>query len=266
MDVDYNEFYSQHLEAIMKVSDQRITGILINAPNKALPDAKFGSATCFTVLDRFFLITAGHNLEKVPLDLLRIFSREKPSRGRIKILGANYIAEPARADAVDVGWVELDAESAYASGLVPITVDDLMPFHDLIGDIEYLLSGLPFERHEKNFPDFILNPYHLYVDPKKDAEPSDVDLAFYYPETGQGKNGQVVTPYPGGISGGPIWYFDVSEPNGIWRPELKLVGIFRSFDKARREGYGVKIHHWLKLLNDDFPELRKEIEPLLKSQ
>jgi len=231
-----------------------------------LVDAKFGSATCITVLDRFFLITAGHNLEKVPLKLLRVISQEHTSCNPIEILGANYIAEPARADAVDVGWVELDAESAYAGGLAPITVDELMPYHDLIHDIEYLLSGLPCEKYEQKFPDLVLNSYHQYVGPKIDAKPSDVDLAFYYPETGQGKNGQVVTPHPRGISGGPIWHFDVSEPDGIWRPELKLVGIFRSYYEPRREGYGVKIHHWLKLLNDDFPELRKEIEPLLKSQ
>lgn len=192
MQVDDNEFYSKHLEAIIEVSIRRMAGILINAPNKTMRDAEFGSATCFTVLGRFFLITAGHNLKKVPLNLLRVISQKSTSPNSIKILGANYIAESTPTGAsyensVDVGWIELDAESAYASGLVPITVDELMPYHDLIPDIEYLLSGLPFVMQERKFPNAVLNSYHHYVVPKTDAKPSDVDLAFYYPKTGHAK-------------------------------------------------------------------------------
>jgi hypothetical protein len=72
-------------------------------------------------------------------------------------------------------------------------------------------------------------------------------------------------PHPGGLSRGGIWSVPCLEKDEVWSAyKYRLVGL--NTDYRESQVIGMRMDHWLRLVLNDHPELRKHIESLLNQK
>ena len=168
---------------------------------------------------------------------------------------------------MDTAWIEIERESALQAGLIGVSLDVIDPYH--IMDVEngrYLVVGLPSGFYtltdrpddEDNTP---LMGY--FTIPGIQANEMDDRLFLDYERNTVLPSGEVVDlPEPGGISGGPIWLIPDLGDNEIWSPhKYSLVGF--NIIYSREQVIGLRMYLWLRFVEDDHPELRRFISPIL---
>ena len=217
-----------------------------------------GSSTCIRIDERYFLATAGHNIEDL----------EDDSQIKVIVPGTDHAPVPSigrnsrrfhGAATVDVAWIELQPEAARQSRLRFLCLSQLSR-HDR--EAHFYVQGYPSEMvavGEDTTADldplsmgFLTRP----IDPSVRGERHQpgVDLAVEYAVHGEAPTIAALPRAPG-MSGGGMW--QVAGEGG------RLVAITRTWYSGRRELCGTAIHHWLQLVYVDLPALRSRLEPLL---
>jgi hypothetical protein len=101
--------------------------------------------------------------------------------------------------------------------------------------------------------------------PVVSTDPLDIanDFIVDYPTDDQMKAEgfpSINLPHPGGISGGGIWDQGF-ESETLWAPQKsRLIAIQSRWCSKQRYLRAIQVHHWLRLLHRDFPDLRQPIE------
>jgi hypothetical protein len=91
-----------------------------------------------------------------------------------------------------------------------------------------------------------------------------IDLLVQWPPPDLGEQ-EARLPEPAGVSGGGLWLLPLYAENPGWTfSDLRLVATIRAWRREARQLVTTRIEHWLKLLAEDRPYTRKEIDPLLE--
>ncbi len=164
--------------------------------------------------------------------------------------------------------MEIDLQSAARQKVVGVSLDVVDAYH--LMDIKkgtYAILGLsPDFRRLGSDP---TNQNHIplvygFVKPGKHADPKHDRLFLHFAEKAVKDQNLVPMPNPGGLSGGGIWSVPLVKKNQVWSPhKYRLAGITTHFFEISRQIRGLRMHHWLKLLLVDHPELSQHVEPLL---
>ena len=220
---------------------------------------ELGSATCIAIGGKYFLATAGHNLESVDNEAIRIVANQTTSDRWMPILGKNWVKEAG----IDVGWVEIETDAARKSKLTFLQIESLGTFEKPCLRSLYLIQGLPAELSNVKERKISLASLGFMTIP---AEPDgvsydynpDVEIILEYSDS------DYPLPIPKGMSGGGVWAIPNDLEPLVWSPEKsRLVGIVKTWREKSKHLAAVKIEHWLELVGSDFPELAKEVDRAL---
>jgi hypothetical protein len=70
---------------------------------------------------------------------------------------------------------------------------------------------------------------------------------------------------PHGLSGGGLWALPLPRAGAIWSPEdAMLIGIERSWLEHSRIVFCTQMQHWLRLVADDYPDLKDLVDGHLR--
>lgn len=90
----------------------------------------------------------------------------------------------------------------------------------------------------------------------------NIDIILSFPEKPDGAD---TAPFstPIGMSGGGLWETDYKDA-GLWSPDkARIIGIQSSWNSGNKNFFrhlrGVQIKHWLKLVYDEYPDLREKL-------
>lgn len=218
------------------------------------------SATAIEISGRYFLATAGHCLAGLDQDRdlhivppMSAHQQGLPFRDR----GSNRV----RGDE-DLGWIELDATVALASGLRFFGSDTLRPTRSCGHDQRVLVHGLPSQlasrRSNERGHRLHLRALGLFSrtlgHPEGDAE---LRIKYDHGQVGPHAEGLRQLPAAHGMSGGGVWQLGV-------RGEMpRLAGLVRAWHRGERELRGVPIERWLHWLGSCLPELRSPLATVL---
>lgn len=242
-----------------------------------IADGENASGTFVAIGGREFIATAAHTISPSRPSLKLIGDGIHPvERNDIKIVAAGR----ARGANPDVGYIEIAAGTASQLGRSPIELDRICDSGPGQAGRIAFLYGNPFalvERfvnhkakqriigiHSFTYPNATL-AYDEWPTVPRDAEAprKSVDLFIPYDVTedmivdrGHGTR----LPNPRGASGGGIWQGIGPINDGLWHAEkIKLIAIQSNWDEERKYIRGVQIKHWLRLVEEDYPDLRKEL-------
>lgn len=224
-----------------------------------------GSATCVEIEDRLFVATVAHNFDKVKN--FNAFSGNKGTNEALKIIRDSCDYLP---DKPDVAWLEVDRKSAERSKLKGIPLERIVPDAVLNSSTIYFFTGTPAVlskvEHVSDSPELVLTQLLMGsmlvdgIDPSADV--IELELS-NEPDNFIGPNEM---PAPPGMSGGGIWVAEESDTL-VWQVNLKLIGMgtsyFRNGNNLTKFN-GVKMHHWLKLISRDLPELQPTIHAFIE--
>jgi hypothetical protein len=231
-----------------------------------------GSAVLIEIADRLFLATAAHNFSDIPRGgKYTIFPATGSSDTPLVEIRHNLV-EYGREGTLDLAWLEIEPESAARSHIAGLPLSSLEPYHQLDSvRFWYNVIGFPWEGRSVQrsaVEDRYLIPLMVYTTSAAQASQPDSDeLLLDYPEKGPNTQHEGHLPHPGGLSGGPIWAVPILTPNDnqLWSlDKFHLAGIVTHYLPTSQRLLGIPMHHWLKLVVTDNPELSQHIEPVLK--
>lgn len=252
---------TQRIQAAGRVAQEAFirSSLVAIDQNYVNGDRKIGSAICIEIGDRFFLSTAAHNFECIPDGGKVTFVAPHPPAGiPLTAIGNNY-GEYGKEGTLDTAWVEIERDSAVQANLAGVSLDAIDPYHMM--DVEkghYLMVGIPqaFFQLTSRPEDEENTPILAYFTrPGIQANELDDRLFLSY-ERQTIRNGEVVDiPHPGGISGGPIWLIPFLKDHEVWSThKYRLIGLNITYH--REQIIGMRMHRWLKLVEDGHLELR----------
>lgn len=248
------------MDAMINYVSERSVALIMTSPSSG---PFVGSATCVQIGNVSLLATAAHNLDDFPDDSqIRLLPRGvRASPGIPFVRRSHPRSEPHHQD--DVAWIEVEREVALEERLEFIGADDLGPGTRHTPDHPFFVQGFPAEElliHSENDVD----PMSLGLGTISVPVSSGDDLVVEYPPQSANDAGLELVP-PNGISGGGIWTFPTSSDHLVWSPsKMRLVAINRSWQRSRGLLFAEPIDHWLRLIWEDFPELRDEVGDMLR--
>jgi hypothetical protein len=215
------------------------------------------------------LSTAAHNFQDVPNGgRFRLFSASSSTETPLTALAWNH-GNYGKPGTLDAAWLEIDRQSASENKLAGVSLDRVDPYHESDPDrIEYEVVGFPIELHTLERTEtrnlYRATPIVYNTHLGRGAKLGDDELLLDYSGTAETDDGTVKLPYPGGMSGGGIWSVPIFEDEEIWSAaKFNVVGITTHYLPSSGQLRGSRMHHWLRLVHDDVPELREHIAPLL---
>lgn len=248
-----------------------------------ISDGENASGTLVTIGDREFIATAAHTIPLSRTSLILIGQGQHPlNRDDIKIVASGRM----RGDNPDVGYIELEPGTTSRLGRVPLSIDRLCDAGPGQPGRIAFLYGCPFaliknavnpKRREKiigihsfTYPNSTMAVEEWPTVPR-DAEPPrrSVDLFIPYDVTAEtivdrGGSGNRL-PNPEGASGGGICQGIGPKKDGVWHVgKVKLIAIQSSWDKKRKYIRGVQIKQWVRLIEKDYPDLKKHLHQIPK--
>lgn len=236
------------------------------------------SATAIRVGTRYFLATAGHALEGLEHDEdLHIVPPMAVRDEWLPFVARRMTTDrgPGRAD---LGWIELQDEVAEAAGLEFLDLGRLQREGERLGwertrsdramggdPAIYFVHGVPSQlasqRRGRRLHLRALGYTTLgatAVAPgTRVANARDLRLEYDARSLSRRRCGLRHLPDAHGMSGGGVW-----RVGQAGRP--RLVALVRAWHPGERELRGVRIHRWLGVLRQDFPELGTTLDPLLE--
>lgn len=234
-----------------------------------------GTGTIFKIENRVFIATAAHVIVGNPNG--RLWPATEDFRHESE--GFPAYASFAKHPTLDVAYLEVSPDGAekYFGTRVFASLNDIHPVGIGRENKSVIVVGAPaahidVKKQNDNtgsigakvlFYWTVPPPYSEW--PKVTTDPLSAmnDFVVEYPTDEQMKAegfSPINLPHPGGISGGGIWDqgFDSGE---LWSPERSvLVAIQSRWYPKSRHLRAVQIHHWLRLLHCNFPDLRQSIE------
>ena len=231
-------------------------------------DYRSGSGTLVRIADHLFVATAAHVIPPRPNGRMLVIGSKwrEPASGMLAIL--RHGKEPA----CDVGYLDLDVEIALehikceSCGLEDLrdlgqgrvlrsaillgspSCEATLERQSLeFGVVGYSCSPMSAEEIEERAPD---NGWDSRVDVFLDYQFTDCRRM----DTME----NVVAPTPPGMSGGGLW--DQGFDSGVWSSEkAKLFAIQNSWHRTKGYIRATQIRHWLRLICDDYPDLREVV-------
>jgi hypothetical protein len=225
-----------------------------------------GSGVCIQIADRLFVATAAHNF-KVILKGGSITPFSTSSNTPLTVIAQNP-GEYGKYGTLDLGWLEIDHESAAANGLEGLPLSWTIPYHEQKPDDHFHVAGFRAAgaKRRSEDPRDVAVPIVIYnTISNVSAGGSDDRLLVSYGPAANTDQGLEVQPHPKGISGGGMWFIPpLDTSKKILSPaDRPLVGVAIDYFKKNHEISGLRLYHWLKLIRDDHAELQEEIAPLL---
>ena len=249
---------------------QRSVGIAIIKNNRL---TNTGSGTCIQVGDRYFVATAAHVIASSQKEEIWLIHQTAPTENQIPILACGTRGGTANEDDIDVGWIELEGNTAIGLNKTFIQLAQIQPNVAFVENDLVVINGYPgalvnkqlLKLRELSVQSIA---YHTVTLPKSEwpnGKQEAFDIITNYPS-----DGNILTdgtpyslPDAPGISGGGIWSMNITTA-GLWSPmSAQLIGVFRSWSDSHRWGRGTQIQHWLKLISDSHPELEDVVNELL---
>lgn len=227
-----------------------------------------GAATCIKLGDHFLLATAGHLLSRIrqQSDLLISPWGTQLDSDRIRFEQINYSDHLGD---LDVGWIEIDADTVRDRELSHVDSRCLAPFESPQTSSPYLVYGSPrelltAERHGKTLDLTVMNLGMLTASVSQPDRPEDIVLHWDGKATLEQPEREIEAPPPGGMSGGGVWAVTNYDAVPPWSPtKCKFVGIIRGYDKTAGNLRATQLQHWLRLVRDDFDDMAAEIDAIL---
>lgn len=238
---------------------------------------KIFSGTLVQISDRLFVATVSHEIDNF----------ESPSQYRLTTIDGHYYDQSADVfiktiatdyDRPDVGLMELDIEMFDSfSTSIPIGLERISisppegQISTLIGTPSRTVSIHPFDDEKwgiaGTLSGFTTGAIDIADWPKLNTKnPLDdkIDMLVKYPDNSpdirDSTGSHTTLPDPRGISGGGLWPHGLGTST-LWTPENALLtGIQASWFSDIGYVRLTRIFHWLKLVFDNYPELRPELE------
>ncbi len=221
-----------------------------------------GSSTCIRIDGRFFLATAGHNIEDLAHDA-QIKVLAAGSERPLPFVGRNSRRFEGSAT-VDVAWIELHPEAARRSRLEFLALSQIArgraPKRDAACFVQGFPSAMVTVRDDATVDvdpspmGFLTRP--IAASARGARHQPGIDFAVEYAAHDGGAARAL--PNAPGLSGGGMWRVTLG-------PErARLVAITRTWFSGRRELCGTAIEHWLRLVHADFPDLRRHLDEALE--
>ncbi len=248
-------------------------------------EATVASGTLVRLGGRLFVATAAHTIPSKPI---RTIVFQGDGENRIEGVNVDIMRHGKSAhDHPDVGYFELANSSLKALSREPIELARLSTKRGGTAGRVAFLFGYPsvwakpvISRRRRTatiplrsifFANFLLARDEWPDIPQGDC-PSNwlVDVFMAYPDDemvvttdeSETRIPQVIgnkLPSPNGTSGGGIWQ-GTPRRDGLWSAEsVKLVAVQSSWLPRQRYTRGVQVHHWLRLIHDEYPDLRDEL-------
>lgn len=236
-----------------------------------------GTGTIFKIGGRVLIATAAHVIVGNPNGRLWPATEEH----RHESEGFPAYASHARHPTLDVAYLEVSPEGAgkYFGNRIYASLDDILVAGIGRENKSVIVVGAPTKNIDVTQLDertgsvdarvlfywTLPTPYSDWPHVATDPLSATNDFIVGYP-TDEQMLAEGFTPInlpdPGGISGGGIW--DQGFDSGkLWAPERSaLVAIQSRWCPKLRYLRGVQIHHWLRLIHSNFPDLRKSIETI----
>lgn len=214
-----------------------------------------GSAIAVKVGHRHFLATAGHNLDGIPSDRDIHIVPAQTSRAEWLPFVARNATRDRGPGAADVGWIELEADTARASGLRFLETDAIS--RGSRWRSRYLIHGLPagLATHGLHARGRIIHLTSLALMTRSVTRAPENDLAA--PDLKLRYESRL--PPAHGLSGGGVW--EIPRQGSTGSP--RLAGIVRHWDRRAGTLAGAPIQRWLELVREDFSDLREVVDRLL---
>jgi hypothetical protein len=269
------ELIEQYTGAMKEHLYRRSVVLLLGDPRDSTSPGT-GSGTCVQIGGRYLIGTAAHNLddvnEAIQVGVAALGEIGKCSRQTPRVVGWGRRGG-GDFDRLDLAWLELEPRAM--PHWIPewnrtfVTLDRISLIQPSLGRAAYLLGQPHDYRRDKaiaGVPTVGLHPlpYMAAVLSPQSPEEAARDVLMYYPSEMSSAEGRKSAPDPHGLSGCGLWMVNAEE-GGVWTPDrAQLVGIQIS---ARPQEWlrGNLMREWLRLVRDDIPDLRAEIDPVLEA-
>ncbi len=239
-----------------------------------------GTGTCVSIRGTYLVATAAHHFVDVPEEPFEVgvlALSNIPNRSIFRARRFNFRGGRA-GDREDVAWLELSEATAHDLGREFLTLDGILPYYSGVPGEPLFSYGFPDHMEITPKEDgqaefgFAVQSYATFVLPTKGIAPRfhpnpDFDIFARYSTrelVGTLPKGRVAKlPDAPGLSGGGFWRVNIGK-RGIWTPDdVKLVGIEHEWWPDDEWFRATKVCHWLRLVADDHPATRREIEAAL---
>lgn len=237
-------------------------------------EERFGSGTAVKVGGRLFLATVRHTVVTDPRSIFFV------NKSEIVLKRINNLAiKRVFSQYVDVAAFELESDAVARIGGDVISIDQIHDAGTGNQNVKSHLVGYPSSYITPTDPVGIRGFYALSYGcetiessrwPKRLQSCNQVDdlrdllMDYNLDVINCGKALPIPPgmPSPAGMSGGGVWQrSEAVKTNQLWTAcDLKLVGIQSTLFDELNFLKAIQIAHWAKLLADEYPELRAELE------
>ena len=244
------------LKLVSDLSAKRLydctAGILVSENSKNVQPTSVGSGTCVTVNGRFFICTAGHVIENLELEQIRIVSTDEYTPLTIPLLAARAV----NSGELDVGYLELDAPAAKALGKTFVDVESILLEPKSLDNEVVVIVGFPSEDVKAENLYYTLGLMTFVTIGKEESKwGSGIDrtvrFELNYPDflVEAGKSVPIAMPKPKGVSGGGIWVTEIND-HKVWHPgKAKLAGIQQCWIPSQGTIRANWMNQWLPLVS-----------------
>ncbi len=256
------EIAQKHADAMSEHLHRRSVAVILHDANDK--PIGVGSGTCIEVGGRHFIGTASHVLENVTaardIGVMAFGEVGELWRRTPKVVGWGRRGGEL-ADAVDVGWIEIDPRAVpswidiWKRVFVPL---ERISTRHVPAQAHAYVFGQPgeFLRHDAlpdGSPILGLKPHPYLTEtiaPPVTGSPSDVYLA--YPREMQTAAGARQAPEAPGMSGSGVWLVN-SSATRVWSPDrAELVAVQRTWREYEYLRCSPMLA-WLEMLREDIP-------------
>jgi hypothetical protein len=252
------------------ISDRSVALLLRSDPDTL----EIGSGTCFKIGRRYLIATVAHNVSDFDLSQIEVVPRGAYYSDKLVLAAKNHI-QTLQESEVDLAWIEVEANSFERSpSLDAFSLEQTAPRYPEEVVTPCFLQGYPSGKVELVESKASVKPsvesdglLTLSIPPSARGvrHQHGIDWAIEYPPHDESVD-HLPLAAPPGNSGGGIWLIPNFEDGKLWLPgDVKLLAIVRKWYKPSKEVWGTRVDLWLKLISEDFPELRGDVERLLEA-
>lgn len=230
-----------------------------------------GTSTLFSILDRYFVVTASHLFEP-PVSLENVGFPDNPRRGSLYTFGKCqcYRFEDKIFDIAVVEILEQESIQRLKKGWHFLSINNVAA-PSLTG--KFFLAGYPISLSNKDngwLKGRLITAYTQRIReiPNEAEKPvySDLDLFFHYDDSTTTLGGKKLeTPELPGTSGASVWQVVNDSKTELWSPEatIKVIGVQSSYMRSRyfRAKNWWAVAKAFRLIDDD---ISSYIEAFLK--
>jgi hypothetical protein len=223
------------------------------------------SATLLTIGNHLFALTAAHCIKKMDLAKIRVAYKELDYSVHFGFIGKGLLGGEI-GDPFDVGYLEIGQSVTEKVPVEFLTLDRVALDYQLEESIAFLF-GFPAklvhpneaQRRTFEFRSLGLLTFIATGNTFQNLINSEIDIALIYPEKGAvGEHLYLQqVPNPKGMSGGSMWIHYPNLANPIaGLHNARLIGIQNSWFERERIAKGNKLIYLLRLIAQDYPELK----------